>query len=574
MSPAGTAAEVDAAVTARLEAWVRERVAERLWEKDGSLWAASGTVPDELSRWLGWLDAPSLMAGRVDELLHFARSVREDGYRRAAVLGMGGSSLAPDLFSRVFGWAGGEGSEGAASSDGLELRILDSTHPDAVRGFREWASGARTLFCVSSKSGGTTEPNAFHAMMAAQAPALDFVAITDPGSSLAELARAQEFRTIFEGPPDVGGRYSALTVFGLVPAALHGVDLEGLLERAQAMADACRRPGADNPGLALGAALGEAALAARDKLTVLTSPRLAAFGDWVEQLIAESTGKRERGIVPVVGEPVGNPTAYGDDRCFVILTLAGDADPGWQQLGAALERLGHPVIGIELAGPLDVGGEFVRWEVAVAAAGMVLEIDPFDQPNVQESKDATRALLDAFRAKGSLPAPMPIVSEPGIAAFADPRALGDTPVTVDGALEQLLDIAQPGDYFAILAYLPPDREIEARLQRIRAGVRDALGLATTLGFGPRFLHSTGQLHKGGPPSGLFLQLTAEPSRDLPIPGWDETFGTLIAAQALGDLESLQRRGRRVVRMHLGELDSGMERLETMVGDALPALVRG
>jgi transaldolase/glucose-6-phosphate isomerase len=574
MSPAGTAAEIDAAVAARLEGWDRERVAERLWAQDGTLWAASGKAPEELAAWLGWLDAPSHMAGRADELRHFARSIREDGYRRAAVLGMGGSSLAPELFSRIFGWAGGAGPDGAASADGLELRILDSTHPDVVRGFREWASGARTIFCVSSKSGGTTEPNAFHAVMAAQAPALDFVAITDPGSSLAELARAQEFRSIFEGPPDVGGRYSALTVFGLVPAALHGVDLGGLLERALAMADACRRPGADNPGLALGAALGEAARAGRDKLTILTSPRLAAFGDWAEQLVAESTGKQATGIVPVVGEPVGNPTAYGDDRCFVVLSLAGDADPGWRQLGAALERLGHPVIGIELAGPLDVGGEFVRWEVAVATAGIVLGIDPYDQPNVQESKDATRALLEAFRTKGTLPAPMPIVSDTGIAAYADPQAIGDAPVSVDGALEQLLDIAQPGDYFAILAYLPADREIEARLQRIRAGVRDALGLATTLGFGPRFLHSTGQLHKGGPPSGLFLQLTADPSRDLPIPGWDETFGTLIAAQALGDLESLQRRGRRVVRLHLAELESGLERLETMVGDALPALVRG
>jgi len=574
MSAARTAAQIDAAVAARLQEWVGEGVAERLWAKDGSLWAASGKAPEELAAWLGWLDAPSHMAGRVDELRHFARGIREDGYRRAAVLGMGGSSLAPELFSRVFGWAGGEGTDGAAAADGLELRILDSTHPDVVRGFREWASGARTIFCVSSKSGGTTEPNAFHAVMAAQAPALDFVAITDPGSSLAELARAQEFRSIFEGPPDVGGRYSALTVFGLVPAALHGVDLDGVLTRAQAMADACRRPDADNPGLALGAAIGEAARAGRDKLTILTSPRLAAFGDWAEQLVAESTGKRGTGIVPVVGEPVGNATAYGDDRCFVVLTLAGDPDSGWRHLGAALERLGHPVIGIELAGPLDVGGEFIRWEVAVATAGIVLGIDPFDQPNVQESKDATRALLETFRTRGTLPAPMPIVSDTGIAVYADPRVIGDAPVSVDGALSQLFDIAQPGDYFAILAYVPPDREIEARLQRIRAGVRDALGLATTLGFGPRFLHSTGQLHKGGPPSGLFLQLTAEPSRDLPIPGWDETFGTLIAAQALGDLESLQRRERRVVRMHLAELESGLERLETMVGDALPALVRG
>jgi glucose-6-phosphate isomerase len=552
---------LDDAIAARLAEWGRQQVADRLWEKDGGLWAASGKDAAALAAWLGWLDLADAMRGRVAQLQHLARDVRNDGYTRAAVLGMGGSSLAPELFSRVF-----------READGLELRILDSTHPDAVRGFREWAQSARTLFCVSSKSGSTTEPNAFHAAMSAFAPALDFVAITDPGSSLAELARSQEFRAIVDGQPEVGGRYSALSAFGLLPAALHGVDLDGLVERAAAMAQACRLPAGENPGLRLGAAIGEAALSGRDKLTILTSPRLASFGDWAEQLIAESTGKAGRGIVPVVGEPIGDPRAYGDDRSFVFITLADDADPGWRGLAGELQALGHPAEHLELGDPLDVGGEFVRWEVATAAAGIVLGIDPFDQPNVQESKDATTALLEAFRRDGALPTPAPLVADGEITAYAEPQALGDTPVSVDSALRSLLTAARPGDYAAILAYLPQDPDIEARLQRVRATLRDALGLATTLGFGPRFLHSTGQLHKGGPDSGLFLQLTAEPRRDLPIPGWPETFGTLIAAQALGDLQSLQRRGRRALRLHLKDAAAGLERLETMVGAALGGLV--
>ena len=559
--------ELDDAVRSRLAAWTRDHVAERLWQKDGTLWAESGKPAEELTKWLGWLDLPDAMRARVDELTHLARDVREDGYRRAAVLGMGGSSLAPELFSRVFGWAGGPAGNGAASADGLELRILDSTHPDVVRGFRSWASEQRTLFCVSSKSGTTTEPNAYQAAMGEIAPALDFVAITDPGTALVDLARAQEFRAIVEAPPDVGGRYSALTVFGLVPAALNGVDLVGLLDGARRMADACRTPdAASNPGLALGAAIGEAALADRDKLTILTSPRLAAFGDWAEQLIAESTGKAGKGIIPIVGEPIADPDSYADDRQFVFLTLADDAHDDLRRLAAELQSAGHPVRHIGLADPIEVGAEFVRWEVATAAAGMVLGIDPFDQPNVQESKDATTELLEAYRRNGSLPQPMPLVSEPGVAVSADPEALGDAPVTVDGAVEQLIGLVRGGrDYFGILAYLPADDVVVERLQRLRLRVRELTGAATTLGFGPRFLHSTGQLHKGGPDTGVFLQLTAEPSKDLPIPGWDESFGTLIAAQALGDLTSLQRRGRRAVRLHFNELESGLDRLEQIVG---------
>jgi glucose-6-phosphate isomerase len=567
--------ELDDAIASRLDGWTSDHVAERLWAKDGSLWVASGKPADEVAAWLGWLDLPAAMAGRVAELEHLARDVREDGYRRAAVLGMGGSSLAPELFSRVFGWAGGPAGNGAASADGLELRILDSTHPDVVRGFRSWASERRTLFCVSSKSGSTTEPNAYQAAMSDLAPALDFVAITDPGTVLEELARAQEFRAIVTAPPDVGGRYSALTVFGLVPAALNGVDVRGLLVRAQTMAEACRTgDAAANPGLSLGAAIGEAALAGRDKLTFLTSPRLAAFGAWAEQLIAESTGKAGKGIVPVVGESVARPDAYGDDRSFVFMTLAGEQHEEFRLLAGELTDRGHPARHIELADPLDIGAELMRWEVATAAAGIVLGIDPFDQPNVQESKDATKELLEVFRAKSTLPQPMPIVGEPGIAAIGDPAALGDAPVSVDGALAQLLALTRGSrDYFAILAYLPPDPDVEERLQAIRGRIRDATGAATTLGFGPRFLHSTGQLHKGGPDTGVFLQLTADPSKDLPVPGWEESFGTLIAAQALGDLASLQKRGRRALRLHFADLHAGLDRLDAMIGAATGAYAR-
>jgi len=372
----------------------------------------------------------------------------------------------------------------------------------------------------------------------------------------------------------VGGRYSALSVFGLVPAALLGVDLERLLERAAAMAEECRRSAPENPGLRLGAWMGECALAGRDKLTIVAGSDVASFGDWAEQLVAESTGKQGTGIIPVVGEEPAAADAYADDRAFVLLATAHDASRDWDALASGLAAAGHPVERITLDDTYDLGAEFVRWEVATAAAGMVLGIDPFDQPNVQESKDATRELLDAYRRDGALRVPAPLVSEPGISATADAAMLGDEPVTVDGAVRQLLGLAEAGrDYVAICAYLPPDRAVAERLDGIRHALRDTLGVATTMGFGPRFLHSTGQLHKGGPDTGVFLQLTADPRKDLPIPGWEESFGTLIAAQALGDLASLQRRGRRVLRLHLADLDASLGRVETIVDAALGVAAR-
>jgi transaldolase/glucose-6-phosphate isomerase len=496
------------------------------------------------------------MARRVGEIRNLAAGVARDGYRRAAVLGMGGSSLAPELCARLF--------EGTTT-----LRVCDSTHPDAVRGFRSWATAARTLLCVSSKSGTTAETLAFHASLADVVPALDFVAITDPDTPLAELARAQEFRAIVEGEPSVGGRFSALSVFGLVPAALRGVDIEALLDEAQAMAAACRQPAADNPGLRLAAVIGEAALAGRDKLTLLTTPRLASLGDWVEQLVAESTGKAGRGVVPVVGEQLAAAEQYGADRCFVLFSLAGEPESDeMRELAGELRAAGHPVHELTLSRREAVGGEFVRWEVATAALGIVLGVDPFDQPDVAEAKAATEALLSEYRRDGAFRSPMPIVAEPGLAASADPAALGDAPPSVAAAVRALLGTLAEGDYFAILAYLPPDPAVAAALERIRATVRDALGAATTAGIGPRYLHSTGQLHKGGPDSGVYLMLTADPQRDLPIPGRVETFGTLLAAQAAGDLAALQRRGRRALRLHAADAEDGLARVSHLVAEAL------
>ncbi len=516
---------------------------------------------------LGWLDLPFSMRGRVAELQRFAEECRTDGYAQVAVLGMGGSSLAPELFGLVFGRA--ESADATDTRPRLALRVLDSTHPDAVREFREWAVAAQTLFIVSSKSGTTTEPLAFHAAMAAVAPSRDFVAITDPGTPLAELGRREGFRAVIDAPPDVGGRYSALTTFGLVPAVLAGVDIGAVLDRAAEMAERCREPASNNPALRMAAAVGESVLAGRDKLTLMVTERLAPFGDWVEQLIAESTGKLGRGVIPVVGERIGEPASYGEDRYFVTLRLRTENQRPWEAHATELGALGHPGHNVKLRDPLDVGAEFFRWEFATAALGTVLEIDPFDQPNVQESKDATTALLDAYRRDSVLAQPEPLARGAELAAYADPSTLGGgSAASVADAVRGLLATIGPGDYFAILAYLPPTDAARTALDELRTMVRERLGVATTLGFGPRFLHSTGQLHKGGPPSGVFLQLTADPAQDEPIPGWVETFGTLIAAQALGDLAALQRRGRRALRVHLRDVPSGLAELTEITREAL------
>jgi transaldolase/glucose-6-phosphate isomerase len=527
------------AVTARLEAWQREEAVARLWAKDHTLWAPE-PVP-EISDRLGWLALPQAMRPEVPALEKFATEVAADGITRVVLLGMGGSSLAPEVFARSFG----------SRPDRPELAVLDSTHPGAVRAVDHQTDPATTLFLVSSKSGTTIEPlSLFHhcwarVSAATSHPGRHFAAITDPGTSLANLAEARGFRRVFQAAPDVGGRFSALSHFGLVPAALIGAYVSGLLDRAEQMAEACRRPPAENPGFILGAALGEMARAGRDKATFLVSPSLASFPAWVEQLVAESTGKGGTGIVPIAEETAGPPEAYGADRCFVYLSCPGDADEAQAAAVDALETAGQPVIRLHLDQPSGLTAEMFRAEVAVAMAGSVLGIHPFDQPDVQLAKQlAARAM--AGEEGGD---PLPVVHA------------GDG-VALSAALDGLLRQARPGDYFAVQAFVEPTPEAVAALQRLRHRVRDRFRLATTLGFGPRFLHSTGQLHKGGPGTGLFLQVVDDPRPDLPVPGTGYSFGRLVAAQADGDFRALAARGRRLQRVTLGsDTRDGLAALE-------------
>ncbi len=512
-------------VEGRLRAWQGMGFSRRLWARDPTLWSA-GPVP-ELADRLGWLTLPEAMRERLDDLVDFAREVAEAATRHVVLLGMGGSSMAPEVFQHTFA--------PAAGAPGLV--VLDSTHPAAVRLIESQIDLERTLFVVSSKSGTTTETLSLfryfwrRVSQTEARPGDRFVAITDPGTPLEELARERAFRRTFLGPADVGGRYSALSVFGLVPAALIGVDVRRLLDRAEWMAAECGPtvPEPVSPGLVLGAALGELALAGRDKVTFLASPSLAGLPAWIEQLVAESTGKDGKGIVPVVDEPLGRPEQYGPDRVFVHLRLAGDEAPGLDALVGALEAAGHPVARLRLAEMADLGAEFFRWEVAVAAAGAILGIHPFNQPDVQLAKDLAREAMAG-----------------AAAVTAEPPAF--VPGAPAGAINAWAAQLRPGDYLGLQAFLAPDEATTTALQELRRAVRDRWGVATTLGYGPRFLHSTGQLHKGGPHTGAFVQIVDAPEEDLQVPEVAYTFGELIRAQALGDLQALRRRGRRIVRV--------------------------
>jgi transaldolase / glucose-6-phosphate isomerase len=542
-----------------------ERWAERLFDGDTTLWTEDPDVAAAIADRLGWLDAPAHFAVQAAALEGFGDGVRETGFDTAVVMGMGGSSLAPDVFHRTFG----------TTEDYLALRILDSTDPAAVSAVVDDLDPLETLWIVASKSGTTTEPLAFLADAwsrveaelegrgSDQRPGEFFAAITDPEGSLAAIPHHDELRERFLNPPDVGGRYSALTYVGLVPASLIGIDIDSLLGAGAEMLAACREPGVRaNPGLLLGLVIGGLARDGRDKLTFLADPAIASFGAWAEQLIAESTGKHGVGIVPVDLEPVREAAGYGPDRAFVHLSLVdgdGAARRDRERLLDGLRAAGHPVIEIELDDPIDLAGEMARWEVATAFAGAVLGIDPFDQPNVEEAKERTRRVLAGA---GSDAAGAADDEDGGI------RVAVHDATTLSGLLRPTLRALAIPNYVCIQAFIAPSPEVEAGIARVRTALAQA-GCATTAGYGPRFLHSTGQLHKGGPPTGVFLQLTSDHPVDRPIPGWPYTFGELIDAQARGDREALRAHDRPVLQVHLGaHLIDDLETLARAVEAAL------
>jgi glucose-6-phosphate isomerase len=544
-----------AAVRARLEALRAGNFAGRLAGHDDALWGDDPAHRRVAANRLGWLDSPRALRAQAADLDAFAAGVAAEGFTHAVLLGMGGSSLAPEVLRATFGVRPGR----------LELTVLDNTSPAAVRAVAAAHERLQTLFIVASKSGGTIEVASFEKYFWERVSAVRgasagraFVAITDPDTSLAALARTRGYRRTFVNAPDIGGRYSALSYFGLLPAALIGVDLPALLDGALAEHDSLASGDAD--GIALGAALGELANAGRDKLTLIVTPPFVSVGTWVEQLVAESTGKLGRGIVPVAEETLAAPGAYADDRVFVAVgsPLPAETERDLDALSAA----GHPVLRWNSPGAEWLGADFLRWEIATATAAAVLGVDPFDEPNVAEAKAATQAVLQRFHDEGRLPA-RAVSAKDGELSATVPAAAG-TPGTAPAAwAEWLLAQVKPGDYVALLAYLHRTESRHARLQAIRHAARARTRAATTLGYGPRFLHSTGQLHKGGPNTGVYLLLTADEG-DLPIPGERYGFGTLRAAQAAGDFEVLERHGRRVLHVHLGrdgrEADAGLERL--------------
>ena len=557
-------------VKATLSDLERRQVAVKVWAKDPGLWKSEADHQAIIRRSLGWLTVAEMMSEQSESIGGFATEVTQAGFSDVLLLGMGGSSLCPDVLRLTFGAVPGF----------PPLHVLDTTDPASILAAEQSLDLARTFVIVSSKSGTTPEIAALHQYFFTKVRELkgtyagnQFVAITDPGTPLEALARAQSFRRTFLNPPDIGGRYSALSYFGLVPAALIGVDVSKLLDRAERMAHSCVScvPSDENPGLWLGAILGAMALSGRDKVTFVTSPEISAFGSWVEQLIAESTGKDGKGILPVDGEGLAIPERYGNDRLFVYLRLDGTRDERPDVQVKALEQAGHPTVTLRLRDLYDLGGEFFRWEFATAVAGAVMGVNPFDQPNVQESKDNTKQLLDEYKVTRALPEGEPILSDGEVRLYGD----GNAAAAVEGrrnlsaALNAHLSRVKPGDYVALTAYLERSPSTEKALGEIRRSIRDRFKVATTLGFGPRFLHSTGQLHKGGGDNGLFLQFTAEDRVDLPIPGEPYSFGVMKRAQALGDLRSLEKRERRALRIHIvGDLEAGLERVHhaiTMMG---------
>jgi transaldolase/glucose-6-phosphate isomerase len=565
--PVGLADRVNAAI----DEWRDGGKVARLWAQDARLWTDAGEAS-----WLGWLTVP------IDQLTHayrftpFVDEIRSCDFEHALVLGMGGSSLCPEVLSLTF-----------PTSVGLpRLSVLDSTDPQQIKTLEEELDLSKTLFFVSSKSGTTLEPNIFAAyfyarlteLLGAEETGRHFIAITDPGTALERLAKHDGYRAVFHGWRAIGGRYSALSDFGMIPGSASGVDVLELLGRAERMAHACAAtvPATDNPGLQLGAIIGTCAISGRDKVTLIGSAGIRNLGAWLEQLLAESTGKNGKGVIPVDGEPLGVPGAYGDDRLFVYLHLASDDDEDQEAKVRALERAGHPVVRIMLEDLADLGGEFFRWEFATAVAGSIIGINPFDQPNVEDAKIATRSLTDAYEHSGPLPELASFFEGEGFRLSADDRntrelreAAGET-ASLDGYLAALLGRVEPGDYVALLAYLSMSAEHKRLLSEIRVLVRDRLRVATCVGFGPRFQHSTGQAYKGGPNSGVFLQINCRDSVELPVPGHAYTFGVVKEAQARGDFDALAKQGRRALRIDVGaDAAKGLTALRNAIERVLP-----
>jgi transaldolase/glucose-6-phosphate isomerase len=545
--PGALNAQVDSA----LADWTAGAKVMRLWNKDATLWTNAGE-----EQWLGWLDVVDEQVASKQELKDFQAEVKARGFANILLLGMGGSSLCPEVLQMTFGAPG--------------VHVLDSTDPAQVKAFENKVDLGNTLFFVSSKSGSTLEPNIFkqYFLDRAKKPG-NFVAITDPGSHMEKVATGDKFWKIFYGVPSIGGRYSALSNFGMAPAAAMGIDMDRFLSSAQAMVKACQNPtAAENPGVMLGAILGVAGNNGHDKITIVASPAIHDVGAWLEQLLAESTGKIGKGLIPVDREALGAPEVYGKDRVFAYVRLEGAEDA--EQVAAldALEKAGHIVVRMTMPTTYDLGAEFFRWEIATAVAGTILGINTFDQPDVEASKIETKKLTTQYETTGSLPAEAPVFENAGVKIFPA-GTLVAAEQSLEGYLKAHLDRIQAGDYFGLLAYIEMTAEHDEVLQKVRMAVRDKKKVATCLGFGPRFLHSTGQAYKGGPNSGVFLQLTCDDAADLAVPGQKFTFGVVKAAQARGDFAVLAERHRRALRVHLpADLKSSLKRLS----DALLSVI--
>jgi transaldolase/glucose-6-phosphate isomerase len=558
------------AVQATLKDWQSGNKMARLWRGDASLWTG-----DDEDKWVGWLTIVEDELAQLKQLNDVAADAVNAGFTHALLLGMGGSSLCPEVLKITFGRQPGH----------PELHVLDSTDPAQIRSTESQVDLAKTLCVVSSKSGSTLEPNIFkqyffdrmQQTVGNDKAGKHFIAITDPGSKMQQVAERDHFRKIFFGLANIGGRYSALSNFGLVPAAIMGLDVGKFLQGTNEMVQACKPevPAEQNPGAVLGSILGTLGNLGRNKVTIITSPGIHDLGAWLEQLIAESTGKNGKGLIPVDRESLGAPEVYSDDRVFVHVRLANEPDTAQKQKLEGLRSAGHPVVEIELADRYDLGQEFFRWEIATAVAGSILKINPFNQPDVEASKIVTRQLTEAYEKTGKLPEEAPVLDEGGIKLFTDERnaanlnTLTGNDRSLTGLLRAHLSQLSHGDYFALLAYIEMNSPHEDSLQAMRHAVRDRKHVATCLGFGPRFLHSTGQAYKGGPNTGVFLQITCDDAKDLPVPGQRYTFGIVKAAQARGDFQVLADRQRRALRVHLPrDVEAGLEKLGRAVVDAL------